>query len=443
MKVINQYIFTLIITGLLIFVTSCTTNKQLNYNEHEDELIVEEIEEEKVEEINKYNTIESTLISLDKIGGRLIGTKGNHTFVYELKLYLQNNFPDADLFIQPYTINLTDEYNVTIDSNGDLVSFNNTNSLCKYLNKAKLNESVIVTDTLDTLDNSLNYIFISEDEGLIEASKEYENVCLSLMAVDEVYLGQNVIKVNTDIPTIMNISKGTAQELLNLKSNAELKIEINNKETELENVFVVIKGKSSDDAIVVTSHIDTTTAKGNNYSKGAIDNGSGISLNLDLLRKTYAEENSSNYDLIFAFVNSEEGFLLKSSSGSMQLINLLSQRYKNILNLNLDCLGEKNIDVLNYGFDGNVNGDIISEVIISQESGNFILEKAEYYTSDNLNFENNIYFYNFNYHGKDRAIHTEIDTINAANIDNLEYISTIIYNVLSKIKNINSEDLFL
>lgn len=437
MKISNKYIV-FIMVGIMLFVSSRSIIKVAEPEIKEDKVI----NEEKIA-VSKYDTIESSLISLDKIGGRLIGTDGNKTFAHELKIYLNNNFPEADLFIQPYTISLTDEYTVSVAEGNNLVSFNNSESLCKFINKAKLTELVAVTDSLDGLESSVNYIFITEDEKQIEASKEYENICLSLMSVDEVYLGQNVVKVNSDIPTIMNINKTTAQELLNLKGNLELKIEIKNKEIELENVFVVIKGTISNDAIVITSHMDTTTSKGSNYSKGAIDNGSGISINLDLLRKVYSDGNTSDYDLIFGFVNSEEGFLLKSSSGSMKLNELMAQKYENVLNLNLDCLGEKNINVLSYGFDGNINGDIISETIISREKGDFILEKAEYYTSDNLNFTNSIYFYNFNYHGENRAIHTEKDEINVTDIKSLETISNIIHNFLTELIEIKSANLFL
>lgn len=440
LKIINRYTVVLIFISIILLVSSCS-------NTQKSEQYIEENKDEVQEEVikrNKYDTIEDTLVSLDEIGSRLIGTNGNYKFSDELKVYIRENFSEADICVQPYTISLTNECKVSIIDGEKTISFYEDESLCKYINKAKLTESVIITDTLKGLDNSGTYVFITEDEKLIESSKEYKNICLSMLAVDEVYLCQNVIKVITDIPTIMNINKTTAEKLLDLKNKVvEMNIEIKNEEVELENIFVVIKGNESDSAIVVTSHMDSTTAKGINYSKGAIDNGSGISLNLDLLRKAYSNKNLSDYDLIFAFVNSEEGFLLKSSSGSMQLNNLLTQKYENILNINLDCLGEKNVDVLNYGYDGNINGDIISNIIISRGKDRFTLERAEYYTSDNLSFANSIYFYNFDYHGENRAIHTENDNVNVIDIHNLKILSTIIFSVLSELTDIDSAELFI
>lgn len=446
----GEYMFSKIKMSLVVIVillvSSSCTNLTLDEEPKENEEIVEEGIDYGSEEFvdNRYDSIENTIISLDKIGERLVGNDGNYNFMNDLKEYLNSNFPEAELFIQPYTISLTAEYKVSISSENNSITFDNFNSICKYINKGKLSESTIVTDTLEGLDSSKNYIFISEDYSLIEKSKSYENICLSLQSVDTIFLEQNVIKVKTDIPTIMNVDNITAEKLLEYKGEAiNLLIDIKNKEFELQNIFAVIKGRQSNNAIAITSHIDSTTSLGNNYSKGAIDNGSGISINLDLLRKNYAKKNTSNYDLIFAFVNSEEGFLLKSSSGSMVLNDLLSQKYENTLNVNLDCLGEKNIDILSYGFDGSINKNVIAEIIISQETEELKLEQAEYYTSDNLSFNNSIYFYNFDYHGENRAIHTENDTMKAIEINQLEQLSTIIFNILIEIIKLDYTVLFV
>lgn len=440
MKIMNKLKVVIMMIFLMLLVSSCSYLEKPEAIEEEN-IVKEEVKIEEIEKVS-FNTIESTFVRLDEIGSRLIGTEGNNSFSREIKTYLNDNFKDAELFLQPYTISLTDEYNVIVKSGSQQIVFSNTDSICKYINKGKLTETAKITNTLDNLDKSISYIFITDDIKKQDISKEYSNICLSLLVVDEIFLGQNVIKVKPDIPTIMNINKETAENLLNIKDTAEMTIDIKNKEIELENIIAVIKGKSSNNAIVVTSHMDTTTALGNNYSKGAIDNGSGNSLNLDLLRKVYEAGNTSNYDIVFALVNSEEGFLTRSSSGSMQLNDMLAQKYENILNINLDCLGEKNIDKLSYGFDGNVNSDMINYIITSQEIEGFNLEKAEYYTSDNLSFENSIYFYNFDYHGENRAIHTERDTFDMVDFNSLEKISVFVYNILSELIKLDGEALF-
>lgn len=438
----KKFIAVFLLIILLVLSSSCSKflGMRMDINQNDESKKVPQQETENTSKY-KFGTISDTQSSLDQIGTRLIGTEGNYLLTEELKGYLRE-FPETEIVSMPYSMNLYDDYNVSVTAGGEIITFDSLNSICKLINDVKFNESVIITDTLDGLDKLTNYIYITESENLIEASKEYSNVCLSLLTVDVIHIGQNSIKVKTNIPTIMNVDKITAEKLLNIKGqNAELRIEANTKDVNLENVYAVIKGKESSDAIIITSHIDTTTALGNNYSKGAIDNGSGISLNLDLFKKLHESKNQSNYDVIFAFVNSEEGFLTKSYSGSMQLNASLSFKYDNVININLDCLGEKNIDLLSYGYDGNINGSKLTEIINNQNIDKFNLEMADYYTSDNLSFDNAIYFYNFDYHGENRAIHTERDNIDNIDINNLESISNIIFNVLTELLKLPTEEL--
>lgn len=444
MKLYKRFLSVLLLVLSVILFSSCSKfiGAKAEVNQNDEKNIQQEAEN--TSEI-KFDTIADTHASLDKIGTRLIGTEGNYVFAEELKGYLKN-FPETELVSMPYSIELYDEYSVfvSVASGTETITFDSNNSICKLINDSRFNESVIITDTLDGLDRLSSYIFVSDNEKLIEASKEYSNIYLSLLAVDKIYLGQNAIKVKTNIPAIMSVDKGTAEKLLNYKGqNAELKIEADTKEINLENVYAVIKGKESSDAVVITSHTDSTTALGNNYSKGAIDNGTGISLNLDLFRKLYEIKNKPDYDVIFAFVNSEEGFLLKSYSGSMQLNASLSLKYNNLININLDCLGEKNIDMLSYGYDGNINGSKLTEIMNNQDIGNLRLKMADYYTSDNLSFKNAIYFYNFDYHGENRAIHTERDTIDAVDIEGLESISGILFNVLTELLKLPKDKLLV
>lgn len=431
LKINKRLLAILLLVLIIVLSSSCSkfTEAEIDNNQN----ISEENIQPEVESAVALGTIKNTQKALDQIGQRLIGREGNYLFIEELKEYFKN-FSEVEIVSQPYNMNLYNKYTVSVATGTETINFDSNNSICKLINDGKFHESAIITDTLEGLDRLTSYIFITENNALIEASKEYNNICLSLLAVDEIYLGQNVIKPRSNLPTIMNVDKVTAEKLLNNKGqNAELKIAAASESFELENIYALIKGKDSSDAIVITSHTDTTTALGKSYSKGAIDNGSGIALNLDLFRKLYESKNKSNYDVIFAFVNSEEGFLTRSNSGSMQLSASLSFKYKNVININLDCLGEKNIDLLSYGYDGNINGSKLTGIINNLNIDTFDLKIADYYTSDNLSFDNAIYFYNFDYHGENRAIHTERDTIDAIDINSLENISSIIFSVLTEL----------
>lgn len=439
MKIYKKLLAILLFALILVLSSSCSkfTGVKIDKNQN----ISEESIEAEVESGVTLGTIRDTQILLDQIGPRLIGREGNYLFTEELKEYFKN-FPEAEIISQPYRMNLYSEYKVSVATGTETITFDSNNSICKLINDGKFDESAIITDTLEGLDRLETYIFITENIDLIERSKEYDNVCLSLLAVDEIYLGQNAIKTRNNMPTIMNVDKVTAKKLLTyIGQNADLKIDAITNDFELNNIYALVKGKESSDAIVITSHIDTTTALGNNYSKGAIDNGSGIALNLDLFRKFYESKNESSYDVIFSFVNSEEGFLTRSNSGSMQLSASLSFKYKSLININLDCLGEKNINLLSYGYQGNIKGHKLREIINNLNLDSFDLEKVDYYTSDNLSFDNAIYFYNFDYHGENRAIHTERDTIDAVDLDSLENLSSIIFSVLSELLKVPREEI--
>ena len=301
LKLYKKFLTVFLLILLVVISSSCSKyiGAQVDVNQNDEKNTQQE-----AANASKFDTIADTHVSLDKIGTRLIGTDGNYILVEELKEYFKN-FPEAELVSIPYTIELYDEYSVSVETGAETITFDSNNSICKLINDSRFNESVIITDTLDGLDRLSSYIFVSDNEKLIETSKEYSNIYLSLLAVDKIYSGQNAIKVKTNIPTIMNVDKDIAEKLLNHKGqNAELKIEADTKEVNLENVYAVIKGNESSDAVVITSHTDSTTALGNNYSKGAVDNGSGISLNLDLFRKLYEIKNKSDYDVVFAFTNS-------------------------------------------------------------------------------------------------------------------------------------------
>jgi len=446
---IKSKIIMLFITLIfLLSFSSCTAEIESNELVTEEDNEKEEtstIEKDVADKENyEFDTIKNTYTSLDKIGGRLIGTDSNYLFAKELKNYMNKNYKDAELNSQPYKINLTQKYEVNISNNENIITFNEKNSICKYINKSRLSEKgLLVTNSLENLKGNSNYIYFTDDESSIEESKKFDNVCISLLVVDKVFLGQNTIKVKTEIPTIMNIDMNTSEQLKELLNKSiDLNIDIENEELELENIFAIVKGKESSNAVVITSHYDSTTAKGNNYSKGAIDNGSGVSLNLSLLKKFYNNSKLYNYDVIFAFVNSEEGFLLKSTSGSMQLNNYLTKKYEKVLNVNLDCLGEKNIKGLNYGVDGNLNVPELEKIILTKTKEMFSIEKVDYYTSDNISFENSIYFYNFDYHGENRAIHTEKDDLAIVDIEMLEKLSNVIYEILEQILNTDASLIF-
>lgn len=157
------------------------------------------------------------------------------------------------------------------------------------------------------------------------------------------------IAISTDIPLI-KIPTDVFEEIgeggISLKINGQLHVE----KKMVQNVIGVKKGAEGKNAIVVGAHFDHVGGYGEKIYHGALDNASGTSVLLDLVRKS-AEKNfpSLENDLIFCAFNSEDsGFL-----GSSTFVESLSG-YKTINMLNIDCVGAPSVGQLATGTDGNV-----------------------------------------------------------------------------------------
>ncbi len=118
---------------------------------------------------------------------------------------------------------------------------------------------------------------------------------------------------------------------------------------EKSNVVGLIKGTNHSEkskAVVITAHFDHI-GRGFNpkddktIHPGAVDNASGTAVLLRIahkIKKKYQKETPFETDIIVAAVNHEEiGYI-----GSRALINDIKDRYKNIYNINIDCVGVKN-----------------------------------------------------------------------------------------------------
>ncbi|NLZ46804.1 MAG: hypothetical protein GX896_08955, partial [Clostridiales bacterium] len=151
MKINKKCLAILLLIFLVVFSSSCSKflGTKVEINQNDDKNKVEQ-EDENTSKF-KFNTISETQGSLDQIGTRLIGTEGNYLIVEQLKGYF-NNYPDVEILSIPYSINLYDEYKVSVIAGGESIAFDSLNSICKLINDVKFNESVIITDTLDGMD---------------------------------------------------------------------------------------------------------------------------------------------------------------------------------------------------------------------------------------------------------------------------------------------------
>jgi hypothetical protein len=110
------------------------------------------------------------------------------------------------------------------------------------------------------------------------------------------------------------------------------------------NVVGCIPGKDRTRAIVLTAHLDGPGKQGEYFFPGAIDNASGVATLIGCashLMKTYSK-NPPDTDIVFAAVNSEEYSDGRTFPGSTALVASLKERYTNLYDINLDCIGMDN-----------------------------------------------------------------------------------------------------
>ena len=104
----------------------------------------------------------------------------------------------------------------------------------------------------------------------------------------------------------------------------------------ISNIVGKVSGKDNTTAIVITAHFDA-------WFNGAVDNASGVAAVIELaknLKIMQQEKKIPNYDIIFLMTNGEmAGFV-----GSENFVSKIpSIKYKNMYNINIDCIGIKDI----------------------------------------------------------------------------------------------------
>ncbi|WP_010293516.1 M28 family metallopeptidase [Clostridium senegalense] len=104
------------------------------------------------------------------------------------------------------------------------------------------------------------------------------------------------------------------------------------EEVPLNNIVGKISGKNNKTAIIITAHIDS-------FGKGVLDNASGVSVTLKIadILKNSLKDNLPNYDIIFCITNAE----MQRFVGSENFVNDIKEKYENLYNVNIDCVGLK------------------------------------------------------------------------------------------------------
>ncbi|MBE6082006.1 M28 family peptidase [Acidilutibacter cellobiosedens] len=386
-----------------------------------------------------FSTVKSTLYALEDIEYRGINTKGNYEFTDNLKKYLKNLESDnLKMYTQEFTVKMGENPKLIISDEDSGISFDMDNAKFTSLNTEKMKiHNAVVTDDLNEIKNNKeeDYIYLIRDIKNLGKSQYYANI-VATIALSKAENDDIFPMVEDGIPGLL-VDEQTLKkaEKFNNKS-AEISLEADIKDVKLENVYMIYGKNENKDALVLSAHFDSIGKSEVKYSKGILDNGSGVAVVLDSLRRTINEKLNTDKDIVFAFFNAEEGRLL----GSKEFSTLMDQKYSNVIDINFDCLGEKGTDTIYYGMSDSISEDLVKKNVEEVFSDKYPVEKYDYYPSDHRNFANYIYIYNMKYPDS-VIIHTSKDNIDIMDINKLEDISKKCFDFVRQISQVKTNEL--
>lgn len=146
---------------------------------------------------------------------------------------------------------------------------------------------------------------------------------------------------NLSKPYLINISPQIYNKLASSEIE-EIKLSYSPKHNlgTVHNVAGVLKGKSSKKAVVLSAHFDGAAPYEKIPFTCAYDNGSGVAALVEIARmlSEYRKNNVYDKDIVVCFFNGEETRL----AGSAEFAGKIKDRYDEVYNINIDCVGGKN-----------------------------------------------------------------------------------------------------
>ena len=370
----------------------------------------------------KHESVGETLQFLigDECNGRLVGTDGN----LSAQRFLTNSLEAFGL----------EKYND--GTFNDEFSYN-----CLTINKIKLElagkEFILgkdyfvnkISDTDVDLPLALqtkveeNCVVLLDDYGNIDPYLSDEKVKAILVKTDSPVMPFTPDEARISDKTVLYVTEDTYGYL---KENAGGAIHLESRYSVAEkrdnNIIGMIKGNNAKKALVLSAHFDHVGSVGDQIFRGAVDNASGTAALLDIARflSEKVKKDSLDMDIIFAFFNAEE----IGKSGSKAFAEKIQSRYgyKNVTDINIDCVGSVEEKPLHICC-SNENLREAARVLIKRLNGNFIPDVEESLgnsadSSDHVWFDNSIYIYT-----DSDIIRTLKDTIVNVNIKAIENIS--------------------
>ncbi|WP_427339867.1 M28 family metallopeptidase [Caloranaerobacter sp. DY30410] len=397
---------------IILVISACSTTDSLNYKEK--------------------TTIEDALqyLTSDQCNGRLVGTKGNRLaqdyIVKKFKEYGLKPYNGTYYHSYPQTlVNINDVKFELILPNNVIRRFKNGKDYkVNFFNKIDL-KLPIYTENI----NGEDCIILAKKYDVIKKLNQESNI-KGFILLNETFCNQVLTERAQNEKIILDVTK-EVYDILKDSTGQQVSISMDYEKKVIEenNIIGVIPGKVRDEAILITAHLDHVGGIGDRVWRGAVDNASGISVLLDILKRLseYANTNQLNKDLIFCAINGEEAGLV----GSHNLALLLNDDYIKIENINLDCVGQKGKDKVMIDSKGTIESNSIANKIkeFIEDKGMKAEITTKEFCSDHISFENAV---NISTGADINVIHTTIDNLDKLDIVYMNKISKILSEFLIK-----------
>ena len=421
-KINIRHIYTLLI--LAIFLTSCTSIETLQGSQ--------------------LTSVKDTLeyLTSEECDGRLPNTAGNK----KAQEYIKDKFEIIGL--EPYEDSYFFEYihkgwNIQKEDYKMTITFldGETKDL-KYGNDFLEN---IMTNTNFTGDLALNYkdenienkfVLLEDREDIIEVRNRAKGILFPMES-----FRRGVPNIDKDHMSMVQISPEIYKEIIDRgveEINIRFQVDGIEEEFPQNNVAGMIPGKNRKNAIVITAHFDHVGSKDGMIWEGALDNATGTSALIDIAEQLKKQSNKKelDQDIIFCAFNGEESLF----QGSIPFVKDLSNKYDNIYNINIDCVGLSNGGRLLVDGEGNQNKLVNSIIYQFEDYGIKAYSDGETPGgSDHITFINNdINGVGLSQENIDNIIHTLEDTVDKVGIKYIEDLSEILVDFIVN----NSEKTF-
>ncbi|WP_353093540.1 M28 family metallopeptidase [Tissierella praeacuta] len=379
---------------------------------------------------SKDSSIKSVLefLTSDECDGRLPGTQGNKV----AQDYIKDKFEEMGL--ETYGDNYSFEYL----HSGNKVKKENYNMIIKFTDGEILNcqygKDFLENDrtninfkgkiALDNNDEDIEnkFLLLEDEDGLV-----YEEHKAGGLLIPHKSFKRNVFATGgKSIPKIQishNIYNKVKEKEV---EEIDIKFEIESLEEEFSehNVVGIIPGENRENAIVITAHFDHVGSKEDLIWRGAIDNGTGVSALLDIAEKLKEHSKSENFKqdiIICAFNGEDSGF-----QGSIPFVKEIADKYNNLYNINIDCVGIK--DGGRLLIDGySEENELVEELSKDFKDNEFDISVDKKLTvsgSDHIIFlNNNINAIGLSQEGLNSIIHSLEDDIDKVHIGYIEKLS--------------------